>query len=446
MAFNTGRFDLGNMVQAVWATSRGHPLEITDLQGEQISRLAAHVDPILVLFAPLWWIWPSPAMLLVVQSAAIAIGALPVFWLARKHVGSERAAVGFVLAYLLYPPVQWLTLNEFHPVALATPLLLFAIWYLDEDRLLLFALFAFAAVLTKEQIPLVVAALGVWYTLARRRTWAGTAIAAAGLVAAALAIEVVIPHFNEGASSAFYWRYDEVGGSPSGILRTAATDPGELLSVAFDERGVDYLAALLLPLLALFAASPLALVALPELGINLLSATPTQTSIHFHYTAGAIPPLVAASVLGTAWLERRRQGLAVPLVLATVAACVIANWRLGPLPIWREVPGGETLQAYASHVSAHDRAAARAVERIPDDAVVSATNSLGAHLSARERVLSFPYVQDADWIIADETQPGYGDRIAPLATATRLAALRRNPAWTLSFQEDGVLVFRRIAP
>src|SRR5918999_4434537 len=155
LAFNTGRFDLGNMVQAVWATSSGHPLAITDLHGEQISRLAAHVDPILVLFAPLWWVWPSPSMLFAVQATAIALGALPVFWLAQKHLGSERAAFGFALAYLLYPAVQWQTLNEFHPVALATPLLLFALWYLDEDRLWAFAAFGVAAALCKEEIPLV---------------------------------------------------------------------------------------------------------------------------------------------------------------------------------------------------------------------------------------------------------------------------------------------------
>ena len=83
---------------------------------------------------------------------------------------------------------------------------------------------------------------------------------------------------------------------------------------------------------------------------------------------------------------------------------------------------------------------------MPEGAVVSATNSLGAHLSARRRVLSFPYVRDAHWIAADETQPGYGDRIAPLATAVRLARLRRNPAWKLEFAEDGVLVFRRVGP
>ena len=427
------------MVQAVWATAHGHPLDITNLTGEQSSRLAAHFDPILVAFAPLWWLWPSPAMLLTAQAVAVALGALPVFWLARKHLASERAALGFALAYLLYPAVQWLTLNEFHPVALATPLLLFAFWYLDEDRLIAFAVFAAAACLCKEEIPLVVAAFGVWYALARKRWVPGAVVAVAGGAVAAIAIGVVIPHFNEGASSAFYGRYEEVGGSPGGILETAVTDPGRLFSVAFDERGVDYLTELVLPLALLCLLSPLVLVAAPELAINLLSATPTQTSIHFHYTAGAIPALVGASVLGAAFVTRRRPGLAVPLSVVAVVAALVANYRLGPLPFWRELPGGETLQAYATHVSDHDRAAARAVDLVPDGVVVSATNSLGAHLSARRRVLSFPYIRDAQWIAADETKPGYGDRIAPLATAVRLARVRRNPAWKLEFSEDGVL-------
>ena len=446
MSFATGRFDLGNMVQAVWATAHGHPLAVTDLEGEQISRLAAHVDPILVVFAPLWWVWPSPAMLLTAQAIAIAIGALPVFWLARKHLASDRAALAFALAYLLYPAVQWLTLNEFHPVALAAPLLLFALWYLDEGRLLPFAAFAVAAGLCKEEIPLVVAAFGAWYALARHRRVAGSVIALAGIAGAVLAIGVVIPHFNEGASSAFYGRYDEVGGSPGGILRTAVTDPGALLSVAFDERGIRYLAGLFLPLALLCLASPLVLVAVPELAINLLSATPTQTSIHFHYTAGAIPALVGAAVLGSARLERRRPGLATPLALIVVAASLAGNYRLGPLPLWRNLPGGSTLQASAAHISEHDRVAARAVDLVPDDAVVSTTNTLGAHLSERRRVLSFPYIQDAEWVVADETQPGYADRMAPLPTAVRLARLRANPRWRLVFAEDGVLVFRRVRP
>src|SRR5207245_337596 len=105
-AYATGRFDLGNMVQAVWSTAHGHPLRMTDLHGDQISRLAAHVDPILVLFAPLWWLWPSPQLLLVVQALVVAFGAVPVFLLARKHLGSARAGLGFAIAYLLYPALR----------------------------------------------------------------------------------------------------------------------------------------------------------------------------------------------------------------------------------------------------------------------------------------------------------------------------------------------------
>jgi hypothetical protein len=67
-------------------------------------------------------------------------------------------------------------------------------------------------------------------------------------------------------------------------------------------------------------------------------------------------------------------------------------------------------------------------------------------VSDRRRVLSFPLVADATWVAVDETQPGYADRIAPLPAAVQTAWLRRNRAWKLVFEQDGVLVFRRVAP
>jgi len=442
-SFNAGRFDLGNMTQAVWATAHGHPLAVTNLHGEQVSRLGSHVDPILALFAPLWWLWPSPTMLLAAQAVALALGALPVFWLARKHLGSERAALGFALAYLLYPAAEWLTLSDFHPVALACPLLLYAFWYLDEDRLVPFAVFAALAALTKEEIPLVIAGMGVWYALSRRGLREGGAIAAIGVGLTAVALGVVIPHFDAG-TSAFYGRYGALGGSPGAIVETVFTHPGRVLTIAFDGEGLHYLVDLFLPLALLFVAAPVALVAaLPELGLNLLSATHTQNSIQHHYTAGLIPPLVVASVLGAARLARGRNDRSIALAMVAVVFALLANFRLGPIPLWRNLPGGASSGAGAVRVSAHDRIVERALEQVPQDAVVSATNSLGSHLSARRRFLSFPQVQDADWIAADETRPGYADRWDPLATARELARLRRNPQWRLVFSEDGVLVFRR---
>lgn len=443
-AFSTGRFDLGNMVQAVWSTAHGHPLRVTDLAGEQISRLGSHFDPILVAFAPLWWAWPDPSSLLVAQSVAIAAGAPAVFLLARRHLRSERAALCFALAYLVYPPTQWLALNEFHPVALATPLLLWAFWFLDGERLLPFALLAAAACLTKEQIPLAVAAMGVWYAFAHGRRLAGATIAAAGLAAAVVALGVVVPHFAPAGTSPFGHRYEAVGGSAGGIVKTVATDPLRVAGEATQERDLVYLLELLAPLAALALAAPLALLtALPELAANLLSSTKTQTSIHFHYTAGAIPGLLAASVLGAARLARGRPRRAEGLALLALAAAVGSNWLLGAVPAWRHVPGGETLGATAAHVTAHDRIAARAVALVPDDVVVSATNSLGGHLSERPRVLSFPFLLDATWVAVDETQPGYADRVSPYGTAVALRRLRLDPAWRIVFEQDGIVVLRR---
>ena len=239
----------------------------------------------------------GPSLLLVAQAAVVALGALPVFWLARKHLGSARAALGFALAYLLYPPVQWLVLDDFHAVALACPLLLFGFWYLDEDRLGAFAVVASLAMLTKEEIGFAVAGLGIWYALAGGRLRAGLAIAAAGTTLSLLLILGVMPAVSGGESD-FYRRYGEVGGLPGGIVETILTDPVHVLEVAFDGRGLGYLVRLLAPVLFV-AVAPLTLVAvLPELAINLLSSTATQTSIHFHYTAAITPALVAGSVSG----------------------------------------------------------------------------------------------------------------------------------------------------
>jgi uncharacterized membrane protein len=433
-SFETGRFDLGNMVQAVWATAHGHPLRVTNLNGEQVLRLGAHIDPVLMLFTPLWWLWPSPSLLLVAQSVAIALGALPVYRLALKHIGSRRAGIGFALAYLLYPPTTWLALNEFHPGALAMPALLYAFWYLDEDRLAAFGTFALLAAICREDIPLVLAGYGVWYAITRGQRAAGATIAVAGVGWTAIAVGVVVPHFGRGQGT-FSGRYSEA--------RAALDDPLTLFRIAFDHAAVHYLLDLVLPLAGLCLLGPIALAAVPALLLNLLSATPTQTSIHFHYTAAEIPPLLAAAVLGGARLRDRWR---LPVATIALTAALGGNYLLGAIPVWRELPGGETLQANAANVTEHDRIAARALALIPPHAVISATNSLGGHLSARRRILSFPYVQDATWIAVDEARPGYADRLAPLPTAVQVVWLRRNPAWRLVFEHDGVLVFRRVLP
>ena len=123
-------------------------------------------------------------------------------------------------------------------------------------------------------------------------------------------------------------------------------------------------------------------------------------------------------------------------------AAAAGNYLLGPIPLWRFVPGGETLQAKSAQVTRHDRIAARELNLIPAGAPVSATNALGAHLSERKRIFSFPYLK-AEWVVVDAQKPSLGDHNDRRGGLRRIAELRQDPRFRLASADDGVLVFRR---
>jgi uncharacterized membrane protein len=443
LSFRLARFDLGNMVQAVWSTTQGRPLEMTDALGEQMSRLGAHVDPILVLLAPLWIVAPTPLTLVVVQVAAVALGALPVFLLARRHSRSERAAGLLALAYLAYPWIAWTAVDTFHPVTLAIPLLLFCVWFLDTDRLVPFVLCAVLAAATGELMGVIVAALGVWYALARGKRRAGTVIAASGTLYTVAALYLVVPAFSGGASR-FYGFYDGVGGSPFGIARTAVTDPVTILSAATRSSDLLYLFLLAAPLGSAFLLAPgLAAVALPQLAANLLADLSSTTDPHAHYVAGVLPFLFAATAVGLGRLGAPTGGRVAGVVLTL---CVAASIMTGPWP--GTVVGAPTF--FQTDDSPKKLSALRAaVELVPDTVPVSSTNRLGSHLAARRYAYSIPVLGRAEWVVLDPSDTwvpeAAGGRWAPEVVQELEQRIERDPTWEKVFDEMGVLVFRKVA-
>ena len=316
---------------------------------------------------------------------------------------------------------MWTTVAEFHPVTLAAPLLLWCVWAAEERRYAALTVLAALALLTKEEVGLALAVLGVWMFVRGTGRRYGPVLAAVSIVWVAFAVKVVIPHFNEGRGTEFSTRYDV--GSPLG-------------GGAVDRRGYDrisYLGALLIPLLFLPLLAPLlAAAALPEVLINVLAEYFPQYSIQFQYVAVIVPFLVAASILGLATLRRRaarrswprpsrRTGAVAAVWVGTVA---LSGVYLGPLPWWGAIPAvGSGARTEQYRVTDHSRVMARAVALIPDDVPVSAGNLFGSHLSERERVYTFPVIGDARWIIVNARRPYLADRLLPRAHAVHLAAL-----------------------
>ena len=445
--FRIGRFDLGNMVQAVWSTTQGRPLEITEgSTGEQAVRLGAHVDPLLVLLAPLWIVWPSPLMLAFVQITVVALGALPVFWIGRRHLGSERLAGVLAFAYLAYPWVATSAAGAIHPVTFAITFLLFAVWFLDSDRLVPFGICAVLAMSTGELMGLPILGLGLWYALARRRRPAGFVIALAGLGWSLVAVYAVVGHFR-GGSSAFYGFYDQIGGSPQGVVRMLFSNPSVVLGALFEGHDIVYVILLGVPLLFLFVLSPaLAAVAIPQLLANGLSDFRSMTDPRYHSVAAVIPFLIAATVLGIERLPAVRRPLATGRVLA---CCLTLTVVLGP---WARLVGETPLGG--NEVVPPDRAAAlaAAVSLVPSGSPVTASNTAGGHLSARRYVYSVPRLGRAEWVVVDRADPWVVAHDSPNLTnhpervKALVARLEADPAWDSVFDRSGVVVMRRIEP
>jgi uncharacterized membrane protein len=429
--FGSNKYNLGNFTQAIWNTAHGRFFEATGDTGEQMLRLGAHVEPILVLFAPLWWAWPSPLMLLSFQAVALASGAVPVYWLAHKHLKSKAAARRMAFAYLLYPSLGLLALHEFHAVTFAIPFLLFATWYLDEERFVPFVVWAVLAAATKEQIGLAVAGLGIWYVLTHRRYRTGALIALGGFAWSAFAFLVVIPHFAPDGTNPYAARYATVGGTPRGIIHTALSSPLEIVNAIGTPVNGVYLVALILPVAGLCLLAPIALIpAFPELAINLLSTHATQKTLTWQYVAGIVPFVLVAAIFAI----RRRPKQTTFLTRIVVMAAAVTFVTFSPQMF-------EWVNDSVDQTSAKE-----AVSLIPEGVPVSVSGYLGAHLAERERLLSFPTVREANWIIVDRRDawiPWPVEEWDPPRWERAVDRYAQSPDWKVVFHRSDILVLRR---
>ena len=85
---------------------------------------------------------------------------------------------------------------------------------------------------------------------------------------------------------------------------------------------------------------------------------------------------------------------------------------------------------------------------MPEGAPASATNMVGSHLADRRYFYSVPVVGRAEWIVVDTNDTWiprrFGGEADPEAVASFVTRIRQEPAWVNVFDDDGVLVFRKV--
>ena len=329
-AFHSAALDLGVFDQVLWNTVHGRFMEST-LSLERCdphSFFLDHFSPALLVIVPFYALIPRPETLIVFQTIALALGALPIYLLARRFLARGRERLVWVAAYVLSAPLAWITFDDFHEISLAVLPLGLAVYFYATRRTVPLLLSLGTSFLVKEELPLIAIGFGI-ALLAQRRWKLGAFVIGASVLVFFVTLMVIIPAFAGGAPWQYLGRYASLGADEPEITRTLLLDPLRVVRVLLSgEIGLKivFVLTLFAPGLFLAVRSRWALVpAIIPLGYLLLSDYPGEHTHHNQYGAPLIPLALGASILGFATLpeNRLRRRLTLAVLISTVAFTIV---------------------------------------------------------------------------------------------------------------------------
>lgn len=451
-SFYAGEFDLGNMNQTVWNTLHGHFFMESDPAGTLtvVSRISDHVDLLLLSVIPFYYFFPHVETLLIFQSLIVALGAVPVFLLARDITKKTWLSTIFAFIYLMMPGVQNANIFEFHAVTIGATFMLFSFYFLWKKKYLASVPFIILTMLAKEEVGFTITCMLCYFLVKENlpdSLWKQWKVSGRKLIhniathtkqslflsiSACIAfcyplivVLLIVPKFRHGSSlylkDYYYGR--------QGIVLWILTHPVSLIQ----QQGYDsfhYLIAILAPSGFLAILAPFAfLISLPEILLDTLSTNHFMQSIHFQYAAMIEPFVIVATILGfvrcSQLLQKRFSWFKEIYLVAFMLLCVmICSYAYGSLPYSYEY------KPFISLNSADTAEVAYLQKTIPESASIIASNNVGAQFSSRYQIYTYLgyglTLLTADYLILkDDTLPSTPQGYTLIYSGTRLHVYRK---------------------
>lgn len=378
-ALGTAAYDLGIYENVFWNSIHGRWFaSALELPG---NHLGVHTTFVLVLFFPIYALFPATETLLVLQTVALGLAAWPLYLLARRALGSA-AALAFGAIYLTHPAIGGANFDDFHALAFAPGLFFAVVWAWRAERRRLFWLFVVLLLSVREDVSPLVLLLGVsmWIGGERRR---GAAVAATG-AAAWVALEV-------GWLGAFGHPHDFTRYYSALIPSGGGLDPLFVARHVLSGDKLLYVFQIFAPLAFLcFLGLEGWLLTSYGLAMSLLASHEPLFHIGFHYPLILLPPAFVATIL---ILERRSRSWRRRSLAAAGALALVTCYRYGMIYPRHDFMGG--FRPVDFHYSESERERHRElvelVAMIPPAASVTASEILVPHVARRRQIETIRY-------------------------------------------------------
>jgi Predicted membrane protein len=310
--YESGTFDLGIFAQMIKNTANGifspssFPL-YENVIG--ISQFAEHFSPILLILVPLYKIFSSPIMLLVVQAIMIGFGGFLVYYLARMFKLSHKVSLFVDILFFVNPLVWSLVLFDFHELCFAVPLILLMFVGYFKKNWWIFGIGLGLALMVKEDVIATIGILGIilliseWIKNKRKieknkvNRYAIVMVCSAFIVGIiAVTISAIL---SKGSSplmlSIFFSRYSS--GNTS-IVSTVIFYVRHTLDIYSIEQVIAYFAPLCFLPFVCVESTEWSIPALFILGMVTISTWNGQHNFINQYGATAVPYLFIAMIIG----------------------------------------------------------------------------------------------------------------------------------------------------
>jgi uncharacterized membrane protein len=394
--FNPKDFGLFN--QIFWNSIRGRFF----LNSTYGSHFACHNSLFFVLLMPFYYFLPDPLTLLVLKTTVLALSAVP-FYLIVKDILKQTSSLALVAAFLFLPFIAVQNFTPAHEMGFAPLFILFTYYFFRKERFLPFLVFLLITVSIKETMALLALMFGFYaYFKKRGSVWIIYPILI-GITWFFFSI-VLINHFQNlyhpHSDSAWYFVYVK-----KAFLAHNKSGPVATIAYLFTNSNLAHWFTLKSAISLFFSLglapsllSPVILLGLPELSVNLISSNPNMFYPVWHYSItlfcfiliGVAEGIktIASFLCDKKFLEISEQKLQSLLCVSVLSCALISSY------IWIEFTEHKRDAVYVREVK-------EALSLVPVNASISVPLRIVTIVSSREKYsIAGPHPSD-DYILVD---------------------------------------------